>query len=64
MRPERIPVNTLWTAANNAERPEAAYSATTLANHALNLGGYQLAQGLDPTSSDAQPGRTRSLSPS
>jgi N4-gp56 family major capsid protein len=55
MRPEAIPVNQIWTAANAAQRPEALYSAETLANHVLNLGGYQISQGLDPTSSDAQP---------
>jgi N4-gp56 family major capsid protein len=55
MRPERIAVNTVWTPTNTAQRPEALYSAETLANHNLNLGGYQVPQGLDPTSSDAQP---------
>jgi N4-gp56 family major capsid protein len=54
MRPRRIPVQVLYSA-TAAIRPEALYTAATLAQHQANQGGYQLTQGADPTSSDGQP---------
>jgi N4-gp56 family major capsid protein len=55
LRKERIPVNTVFSGANAAQRPEALYSAAPKADHDANLGGYQLTEGNDPTSSDGQP---------
>jgi N4-gp56 family major capsid protein len=57
MRPERIAVNQVYDTQtpNTVQRPEALYSATTLANHNAGLGGYGVPQGADPTSSDASP---------